>query len=148
MSLPQSIVGKRHCRVLISGNINSDATRIDITHSVKALILWRELFPSHRLCHLDEKILPQKHCHRIPSRLFLLVMKDNLMICFVSKWVASKSSVKATISRSLIFFIVFTLFFDGIATLIKFNGWTGMVGVIGWVRAGLSKLLVGGKIHG
>jgi hypothetical protein len=26
------IVGKRHCRLLISGNINSDATEIDMTN--------------------------------------------------------------------------------------------------------------------
>ena len=31
MSLPQLIVGKRHSRILIVGNINSDATGIDIT---------------------------------------------------------------------------------------------------------------------
>jgi hypothetical protein len=46
----------------------------------------------HNLCHLDEKIIPQKHCHPIPSQLFLGVMKDNLMICFVSKWVASNTN--------------------------------------------------------
>jgi hypothetical protein len=39
-------------------------------------------------------------------------MKDNLMICFVSKRVASKSSVKATICRSLIVFFIFTSLFD------------------------------------
>jgi hypothetical protein len=34
------------------------------------------------------------------------------MICFVSKRVASKSSVKATICRSLIVFMTFTSLFD------------------------------------
>ena len=29
VSLPRSIVGRRHCRILILGNLNSDATRID-----------------------------------------------------------------------------------------------------------------------
>ena len=33
MSLPRLIVGTRHCRVLILGNINSDATGFDITGS-------------------------------------------------------------------------------------------------------------------
>ncbi|WP_333119340.1 MULTISPECIES: hypothetical protein [unclassified Microcoleus] len=32
------IVGTRHCRVLISGNINSDVTGIDINPSLKGLI--------------------------------------------------------------------------------------------------------------
>lgn len=32
VSLPQNnIVGTRHCRVLISGNLNSDATGFDMT---------------------------------------------------------------------------------------------------------------------
>ncbi|MEG4499634.1 hypothetical protein QUB05_02690 [Microcoleus sp. F10-C6] len=31
MSLPRLIVGTRHCRVLTLGNINSDATGVDIT---------------------------------------------------------------------------------------------------------------------
>ncbi len=31
VSLPRLIVGKRHCRVLALGNINSDATGFDIT---------------------------------------------------------------------------------------------------------------------
>jgi len=92
--------------------IGEPPLQILVIHNAKALILWRELSPLHNLCHLDEKIIPQQHCHQIPSQLFLLVMKDNLMICFVSKWVASKSSVKATISRSLIVFIIFTSLFD------------------------------------
>ncbi|MEG4064718.1 hypothetical protein [Microcoleus sp. SVA1_A1] len=32
------IVGTRHCRVLISGNINSDVTGIDINLSLKAKV--------------------------------------------------------------------------------------------------------------
>ena len=92
--------------------IGKPPLQILVIHDAKALTLWRELSPLHNLCHLDEKIIPQQHCHQIPSQLFLLVMKDNLMICFVSKWVASKSSVKATICRSLIVFIIFTSLFD------------------------------------
>jgi hypothetical protein len=66
--------------------------QILVIHNAKALILWLELSPLHNLCHLEEKIIPQKHCHPIPSQLFLGVMKDNLMICFVSKWVASNTN--------------------------------------------------------
>ena len=34
VSLPRLIVGTRHCRILIVGNINSDAMGFDITASV------------------------------------------------------------------------------------------------------------------
>ncbi len=32
ITIARLIVGKRHCRLLISGNINSDATEIDMTN--------------------------------------------------------------------------------------------------------------------
>jgi hypothetical protein len=37
VSLPRLIVGKRQCRVLISGYINSDATGFDISHGSDVL---------------------------------------------------------------------------------------------------------------
>ena len=47
LSLPRLIVGKRHCRLLTVGNLNSDATGFDIscgkTCGQITLILWKTL---------------------------------------------------------------------------------------------------------
>jgi len=59
------IVGKRHCRVLIVGNINSDATGIDIIHPIFDPRLLQEVENLIKLLHKQKQVHAYKQAYPI-----------------------------------------------------------------------------------